>query len=76
MNSHKRLHGKTIEVVAYESFENSLIILWVVVATQAKVLDTEMALNFYKYHAALYKIFINEPLAQCAVSLTCWFIYE
>ena len=27
-------------------------------------------LNFYKYNTALYKIFIHEPLVQCAVSLS------
>ena len=31
-------------------------------------------LNFYKYNTALslYKIFINEPLLQFAVSFKCW----
>ena len=29
-------------------------------------------LNFYKYNTALYKIFINEPLVQFAVSFKCW----
>ena len=29
----------------------------------------EITLNFYKYNTALYKILINKPLAQCAVSL-------
>ena len=32
-------------------------------------------LNFYKYNTALYEIFINEPLTQCAVSLNCWFFW-
>ena len=27
-----------------------------------------------KYNTALYKVFINEPSAQFAVSLKCWFI--
>ena len=27
-----------------------------------------MTLNFYKYNTELCKTFINEPLAQCAVS--------
>jgi len=29
----------------------------------------EITLNFYKYNTGLYKILINKPLAQCAVSL-------
>ena len=32
-------------------------------------------LNFYKYNTALYEIFINEPLTQCAVSLNWWFLW-
>ena len=35
----------------------------------------EMTWNFYKYNTALYKIFINSPLVQCAVSLKCLFIW-
>ena len=31
-------------------------------------IDTDK-LNFFKYSTALYKIFINGPLVQCAVSL-------
>ena len=34
----------------------------------------EMSLNFYKYNTELCKTFINEPLAQCAVSLTWQFM--
>ena len=34
----------------------------------------EMTLNFHKYNTELCKIFINEPLAQCAVSLTWQFM--
>ena len=35
-------------------------------------------LNLDKYNATLYKIFINEPLAQCAVSyaLKGWFKWK
>ena len=33
------------------------------------VVVTEKTLNFYKYNTALYKIFVNEPLLQCALSL-------
>ena len=32
-------------------------------------------LNFYKYSTALYKIFINEPLVQFAVSFKCWSVW-
>ena len=31
----------------------------------------EITLNFNKYNTALYAIFINKPLEQSAVSLTC-----
>ena len=35
----------------------------------SRMVTMEMTVNYYKYNTALYKILINKPLAQCAVSL-------
>ena len=43
----------------------------VVVAMQAKWTLWKGPSTFTKYNTALYKIFVNELSAQCAVSLKC-----
>ena len=45
-----------------------------VVATRNGHVDLS-ALVLYISNTEVYKIFINERLAQCAVSLKCWFIW-